>query len=454
MAHQAHNIPWTLLASNLKWHKGGLRTGRSQSSPYDVTNLRPRGKPNQGKEIAYFVEAFARTIDEHAACERKKYPETYDPPSPEDIILDDRIVGKITPTVRRLRSYKCDSRCPSDVCWLKHHGHECRCIPISDDARKMSAFLQPYRSNYCYQFFDVNRKAFFQLQLVETLILYGEMDAVLRICAHPEIGLERWWLLCECYCSAPSYDLGWDQLFKNALYAYICLNIVYCFPEMWDPASGKTDEKDYRDTRLYQRMLRECTASWKCSDVITYPHRQFFGIADRQFPGAKPLRSNTAHWLHWAGRTKKSDRFIEPYGRVPIEEFLSLDNSTGYQPAVSDMDSVRWILCRKGLPVELTMDIMELAGYDPKRRLEIPHDPFHPSNREELSRYLTYCWQIIVRCDMMGKALGMEIRWQEFVASVLIDFFDYKHIPRDANLRKAWGCWDRDEPLNLPYVFA
>lgn len=200
MAHQKHNIPWNLLASNLEWHKGGLRDGRSQSSPHEITNLRARGKPTQGKEIAYFIEAFARTIDEYSDCERKKFPETYDAPNREDIILDDRIVKKITPTVRRLRNYACDSSCPSDVCWLKYHGDKCRCIPIPDEARKMSAFLRSYRPNPCYEFFYVNKAAFFQLQLVETLILYGEMDAVLRICAHPEIGLKKWWLLSECYC--------------------------------------------------------------------------------------------------------------------------------------------------------------------------------------------------------------------------------------------------------------
>lgn len=201
-------------------------------------------------------------------------------------------------------------------------------------------------------------------------------------------------------------------------------------------------------------MLRGCTASWKHSDVITYPHRQFFGIADRQFLGYKPLLGNKSHWLNWTDRKRKSDSPVEVYGRVPIEEFLSLDNPISYQPAASDMASVRWILCKKGLPVELTMEIMELAGYEPKRRLEIPHDPFHPSNREELSRYLTYCWQIIVRCDMMRKALGMDIRWQEFVANILIELFDFKHSLGYGDRRKPWGCWDRDEPLNLHYLFA
>ncbi|KAJ5606029.1 hypothetical protein N7510_008810, partial [Penicillium lagena] len=392
--------------------------------------------------IAHFVEAFARTIDEHSASERKKYSETSDSPGHEDIILDDRIVEKITPTVRRLRNYGYDSRCPSAVCWLKDRDQECQCIPIPDEARKMSGLLVSYRRNPCYEFFRFNRDAFFQLQLVETLILYGEMDAVLRICANPEIGLKYWWLLSECQCNDPCYDIGWDQLFKNALSAYICLNIVYCFPEMWDTASGRTDEKDYRNTSFYQRMLRECTASWKHSDVITYPHRQFFGIADRH-----PL-------LKWAGCTKKSDRPVELYGRVSIEEFLLLDSSMNYQPAVSDVVSVRWILCKKGLPMELTMDIMELAGYEPRRRLEIPHDPFHPSNREEFSRYLKYCWQIIVRCDMMRKAFGKEMRWQEFVADIIIGFFDFRHAPCYDSRRTPWGCWDPNEPRNLSYVFA
>lgn len=225
MAHQKHNIPWTLLASNLEWHKGWPRDGRSQSSPCEITNLRPLGKPNQGNEIAHFVGAFARTIDEHSACERKKFQGTYDPPNADDIILDDRIVKKITPTVRRLRNYACEYRCPSNVCWLRYHGKECRCIPVPNEARKISAFLRSYRPNPCYRFFDVNRAAFFQLQLVETLILYGEMDAVLRICSHPGIGLKRWWLLSECYCcvsrSLAFLNSGWN----HAIFPYFCQNI-------------------------------------------------------------------------------------------------------------------------------------------------------------------------------------------------------------------------------------
>lgn len=168
----------------------------------------------------------------------------------------------------------------------------------------------------------------------------------------------------------------------------------------------------------------------------------------------RKLPENKNHWLNWAERTSKPDRPFELYGRVPIDEFLALDSPVSYEPAISDVISVQQILCKMGFPAELTMDIMDLAGYEPKRRLQIPHDPPHPSNREELSRYLTYCWQIIVRCDMMRKAIGMEVHWQEFVADIIIGFFDYRNARRHGNRRKSWGCWDRDEPLNLAYIFA
>lgn len=180
-------------------------------------------------------------------------------------------------------------------------------------------------------------------------------------------------------------------------------------------------------------MLRECTKSWYLSDVIAHPHRRFFGIDNDQF-GHFKLEINKEHWLYWANEKRKS-RDTEYYGIVPIQEFLSLEGTTGYLPVLSDMGHVRWILCKKGLPVELAMEIMDLAGYKAKRRLEIPHDPFHPSNREELSHYLAYCWQIIVRCAMMGKALGMEIHWEQFVADILVMYFNCHY------RWKKWPCW-------------
>jgi hypothetical protein len=84
------------------------------------------------------------------------------------------------------------------------------------------------------------------------------------------------------------YDAGWNMLYTLPLSAYLCLNIAYCFPESWDPAVGRTDVKDYRHTKSYQIMLRDCTAPGTASEIVSYPHREFFGIAHDQFNQVQP----------------------------------------------------------------------------------------------------------------------------------------------------------------------
>jgi hypothetical protein len=155
-------------------------------------------KPNQGKEITHFIEAFTRTIDDHSVCERKKYPSTYEPTDPTDIILSSATVQKITPTVRRWRSYGFEGRCPSGICKVAQYKEECQCIPIPDEERKASAFLRPPGPRYCYQFFNLNSEAFYNVEVVKTLLLYGEMDTILRVCALPGVRLEEWWCDREC----------------------------------------------------------------------------------------------------------------------------------------------------------------------------------------------------------------------------------------------------------------
>lgn len=62
------------------------------------------------------------------------------------------------------------------------------------------------------------------------------------------------------------------------------------------------------------------------------------------------------------------------------------------------------MLISKELPVELAVKIMEHAHYEANRRLTpVPHNPFHPSNREELVKYLNYCWELFVCCEMTGR---------------------------------------------------
>lgn len=206
-------------------------------------------------------------------------------------------------------------------------------------------------------------------------------------------------------------DVGWEYMCRMALRAYICLNVMYCFPELWDPASGKSKVKDYRRTRVYQDMLRNCTYSGITSDIVTYPHRDFFGIEKHQFEEHVRLRDRE-RWADFLEKeTHRDDEY--PYGLVSIDEFLTIEKLIGYQPHISEVEHVRWMLCRKGLPLELAMDIMDIAEYTPRRRLKVANDPLHPENRDELEKYLDYCWQLLIRCEMMAEAAGMEICWQE-----------------------------------------
>jgi hypothetical protein len=218
-----------------------------------------------------------------------------------------------------------------------------------------------------------------------------------------------------------------------ALLPYIGLNVIHCFPETWDLASGKTDEKDYRRMRIYQYMLKHCTLSGTTSEVATHPHRQFFGIEDGQFHVKPKLRDPR---LNFIGRY--------PYGLVPFEEFLNCETQTENKPRLSDILQVQEILRNQGLPIELVINIMAEAEYAPRGRLRVPHDPFHPENRDELDKYLKYCWQLLVRCDMMGCALGREIPWQELICSAMVQLFSCGS--------RRWHKWDASSPLN-DYVF-
>jgi hypothetical protein len=201
------------------------------------------------------------------------------------------------------------------------------------------------------------------------------------------------------------------MLCTTALLPYICLNVIHCFPETWDPASGRTDNKDYRRMRIYQYMLKQCTMADLTSEVTAYPHRRFFGIADDQFSSTSDV-----------GLPNKNS--IHPYGVMSFDKFLTCDNPRIVPaPAPADVPVVRQILRSMGLPMELVLDIMELAEYEPRGRLQVPNDPFHPANREELDKYLKYCWQVLVRCDMMGAAIGMAIPWRKVVSDVMVRLF-------------------------------
>ena len=422
MAHQAHNIPWSVLTSNLGWRL-------STPCQADAINFHLRFNPDQGKKLTYFAKAFVRNIHDHAATERKKYPDKYDAPKSDDVVVGDDAARKIAPTLHRWREDPGDLRlwkyktavdkasvtvlCPHRD--AANNRESCQCaVPYVE--RKMQAFLRGEPETICFQFFndDYNADSFFNVELLKTLILHGEMDTVLRVCAHPGVSFENWWDVRECMCVTE--DLGWNQIARLALDAYLLMNIIYCFRETWDDPQPAW--KDYRRTRSYQALVYNNTNRLQ-SDVIMHSHRQFFGIGHHQFTWKLP----------------------QTLGLVPYDKFLVCDEQVGYLPLPEEVSHIRWILCRKGLPVEIAESVLDFVSFDGQRRLPVPHHPFHPDNRDELGKYLTYCWQLIVRCEMMGRALVMDIDWEEEVT---------------LSLKRVLGCgcrnlieWDHEDGVRF-----
>lgn len=218
------------------------------------------------------------------------------------------------------------------------------------------------------------------------------------------------------------YDAGWDMLYKHALSAYLCLNVTYCFPEVWDETAGRTNRKDYRHMKSYQYILRDCTAPRTTSEIVTYPHRWFFGIAPDQFHAMGPTVADKERWLDKLDIDSQNAKLKKDhYGLLPFDDFLTLENPTlEYMPSTSDVSAVQHVLLRY-LPIELVLPIMEMAGYKPKRALTISHDPLHPSNRMALDEYLENCWQILVRFEMLAKEMDHKIAdaegWQRLISS-------------------------------------
>jgi hypothetical protein len=87
------------------------------------------------------------------------------------------------------------------------------------------------------------------------------------------------------------------------------LNVLCCFPELWDATAGKIKNSDYRDSKMYQSMLKRCMDSRSTRYAVTYPHCQFFGINSQKSPtmprpGTLPFRNFLDTDMH-EGKSKR-----------------------------------------------------------------------------------------------------------------------------------------------------
>ncbi|EEY14654.1 conserved hypothetical protein [Verticillium alfalfae VaMs.102] len=432
--HQAHNIPWNVLASNFKHvaaHRG-----------VEHTNLYPRFKQHQGKEIQYFINAFCSNVTAHTRVELRKFGDEAQPSAdadaiaatqshmhPDAILLTDETVERIKHSVHGCAEiYWCDGEPGLD--WTT--------VPLP--FRRAGAFLlgrgEPGDGA------DDGREAwrngpgaFVSLEIFKLLLLHGEMAVLRRICRDGGSRARAAWLQgWERHYDAHGDQnaCGWGFVPKLALKAYLCLNLLLCFPPLHDDGRDGRRERDegragarpldYRDTRCYQHTLRECCLTDAATTTAALPHQHFFGIP-RGVYARYGYGSAPAAYLTDQYPSRERPRF--PYGVLPFGDFIHLEGAVPHQPSVPDVLYVRWCLCRLGLPTELAIEVMDFAGYVPQRRLPVAHDPFHMANREELRRYLNYCWTVIVRTDMLGTWLGYDVPWDRLVAEQLMQLVGY-----------------------------
>ncbi|KAL9570834.1 hypothetical protein ACKAV7_005171 [Fusarium commune] len=474
MAHNSDRLPWEALASMLE-----LR--RTNPCQHDACNFHALIQPDSKGKLANFVDNFMQSVAEDAAQQRKKYPEEHEVPNENEVIISDEAATKIESTVRRwhpedywpdgdddLETF--NQPTTKKLCPHTNESDNCGCV-LPYKERKMSAFQRPQAQNDCFKFDIDNRESFRNLQVVESLILHGEMDAILRSCTYEECQLAKWWEHRECDCTQVTF--GWRSISEHGIRMYVILNILHQFPETWD-ADGSPIE-DYRNLAAYQQAVRSSTESGYRSEIVMFPHRDFLGIEKNQF-WWNPRPHDVPRWKHFMrfdtlgfeNYQKGLDRFgfpysddesdaesndgsstksgnrssagndsddgssdepeekdpeevenmfykleFYPFGLMSYDDFLNFEKLMDYQLSPSDISHVRGILCQKGLPVEISDCILEYADYATRGSLPVSGQPLHPQCKQELDRYLEHCWQLIVRCYMIGHELdgkdGMDI---------------------------------------------
>ena len=210
------------------------------------------------------------------------------------------------------------------------------------------------------------------------------------------------------YHSTQDTDIGWNRIYEKALLSYIGLNLLCSFPELWDPASGGVEKGEYLYSGLYQLILLNAVESGSLADVASYPHQQFFGMSKDQLLQLRSIRRCISGCTMTARRRFPS----------ALDVLFSLEGRR-YRPHAPDVETVRRILFGLGLPMEVILEIMKYAEYTPQRGLYVANDPLCWENRDELAKYLTCCWLLLVRCDMMAKEMKIEIDWTSAVEHCL-----------------------------------
>ncbi|KAJ6574639.1 hypothetical protein B0H19DRAFT_1254318 [Mycena capillaripes] len=236
--HQAHNIAWDSLTSNLTFiFENSKLTPRK-------TDLFPRRLQSQANSLSHFARTVATTIRTFSDTERAKYPAHYDAP------LHGQLFSNTI--LSRYQNLSYPSVTPKNQLienWIERAG------------------LKPSYSTSQADLADV----------VKVLLAENQLDTLLMLAQHPRVPLaDLHWL-------SWGHSFGWDHVMLWALEAYIFFNVLLSKPELH--ADGR-----YKSMTSYQHVIGKLTMSMDF-DAQSYPHREFFcGALEGRVPdGFDPL---------------------------------------------------------------------------------------------------------------------------------------------------------------------
>ncbi|KAF3045757.1 hypothetical protein E8E11_001467 [Didymella keratinophila] len=167
---KAHSISWQTLADNLKFRHCNPRN-------HGITNLYARKRPNEDKELQYFASGFTSALSNYSGIERKKYSPSFDPPEPNERVISEAAVKRMIATVLRYKAGDDDK--PNTSYLLSEALSEYECTP-----QRFISDTYPCEG-------DMNHPLSESCEQTKALLLYGEMDALFHLAAHPNSHLHR-----------------------------------------------------------------------------------------------------------------------------------------------------------------------------------------------------------------------------------------------------------------------
>ncbi|MCJ1327660.1 hypothetical protein MMC10_004332 [Thelotrema lepadinum] len=387
-------------------------------------------RPQQGKELEHFIVAFARDIKKFSSTEKAKYSLSTEPGQPHERFLDEKTLAVISKSLEYTRNESKQDR----RWWCCYCDYPCcfGCRRDDEDPYIYGSWMKLCPCVACC----CKANHTWMADLPKILLMHRQMEPLLRLASHPEVRLER----CFQPWGMTPREHGWEGVLRAALSAYIGLNVLFLKPETWPSRSqvgtsphSHQNPRDYRLTAMYGRTVYHCTAT-RIFDVQCRPHRLFFGVP-QSF-----LRQSES----WRDKQRTTDTLL--LGRFPLSAQFEAEVKGNHVPTEDDVYSVRDILWHVGMPKELVLDIMDFAEYEVQARLKVLDDPLHPDNSEELYNYLSYCWRMLVQCEVLADVCGKPISWENEVRECILHlFFDYPDRPEVPMTDPDWNLFWSDE---------